>query len=96
VENGNRDYVACLKNAVNFLVAYTYKINFYGCSFSCAFTYGTIGHLQVNTLQTSMSRGAQITGAKSQWRLNFMWRSLGFVGPQHGTCFMSLFQRLEL
>jgi len=29
-EKYNRDYAECLKNAVNFLVAWTNTINFYG------------------------------------------------------------------
>jgi hypothetical protein len=31
----NRDYAASLKNAVHFLAAQIYDINFYGCFFTC-------------------------------------------------------------
>jgi hypothetical protein len=40
-------------------------------------------------------RGAQIPGAKSPWRLNFVRWSLIFAGSQYGTRFMSLFWRIE-
>jgi hypothetical protein len=41
------------------------------------------------------SRGAQIPGARSPWRLNFVRWRLIFVCPQCGTCCLSPFWRLE-
>jgi hypothetical protein len=41
------------------------------------------------------TRGTQITGARSLWQQNFVQRRQIFVGPQHGTCFMSPSCRLE-
>jgi hypothetical protein len=46
VENKNRDYVACLKNAVNSLVLLIYKMNFRGF-FLSVFTYADTGQLKV-------------------------------------------------
>jgi hypothetical protein len=46
----NRDYAACLKNAVDFLVIYT--INFSGCFLLCVFAYGNTGKDKVKKTDT--------------------------------------------
>jgi hypothetical protein len=47
VEN-KTDYAACLTNAVHFLFAYIYKMNFKQC-FLCALAYANVGLLKVLT-----------------------------------------------
>ena len=40
-------------------------------------------------------KGAKILGARSPWRLNFVWWCRKFVGPQYSTCCMLSLRGLE-
>jgi len=78
----NRDYRACLKNTVNFLVHSIYKMNFYGW-FLGAFAYANVGYLKVKSIITISS----ILNYCSKYELLCTPRCLGGLS---GFCWHSL------
>jgi hypothetical protein len=55
----NRDYTACLKNVVNFIVTKMYKMNFWGSFFLRVFALTNVGHSEVKCIDMLMRRGIQ-------------------------------------
>jgi len=49
--------------------------------------------LKLRYKSKSKDQGCTIPGAWSPWRLNFVWRCIIFMDPQHTACFISPFWR---